>query len=149
MTTDLSHELVETVTDPDGVHGWTDPSHSAGEIADVCEPLTQFVAAPGAPSGYVMSQLWSNLDHACHTSALRATLRATYAAGTLSVTLSSHGAPVAGAALTVETGGTTYPLITNAAGGAVLAILTEPTAVSFKLTSKSLSVVGCDVARRA
>ena len=121
MTSLVSHELVETVTDPDGVSGWTDPSRDAGEIADVCEPLTQFVAAPGAPSGYLMSTLWSNLDHACHTSALRATLHATYATGNLTISLTSSGVPVAGAAVVVTLAGTSYPLTTNTAGTAVLA----------------------------
>jgi hypothetical protein len=58
----FSHELVEAMTDPDGVSGWrqdpdTDPEE--GEIGDVC---TQY---SGRLDGVAVQSYWSNWMHRC------------------------------------------------------------------------------------
>jgi len=55
-----SHELVETVTDPDGGSSWLDPSsQSCGEIGDICAGIA------GTAAGYTVQKQWSNKQGAC------------------------------------------------------------------------------------
>jgi hypothetical protein len=71
----LSHEMAETVTDPDALdlsRGWYDDSNAVegpftGEIGDLCEDQS------GATlDGYWVSTLWSNLQNQCVTTGLSA-----------------------------------------------------------------------------
>jgi hypothetical protein len=66
VTTIVSHELIETITDP-GIGlmrlAWYDPAN--GEIGDICARTT-----PGSVTGadgrrYVVQQEWSNRARAC------------------------------------------------------------------------------------
>jgi hypothetical protein len=52
MTLTLSHELAESITDPDTQTGWLDPQR--GEIGDVAEGVV------GLLNGYVVQAVWSN-----------------------------------------------------------------------------------------
>jgi hypothetical protein len=71
----ISHEMAETVTDPDALdlsRGWYDDSKSVegpfvGEIGDLCEN-----GAGAWVDGYYVSTLWSNVQNACVTSGLAA-----------------------------------------------------------------------------
>ncbi len=53
-----SHELVEAVTDPDGM-GWLDNNQQCGEIGDIC------VGQPGTAAGYTVQLEWSNKNAKC------------------------------------------------------------------------------------
>jgi hypothetical protein len=71
FTTDVSHELVESATDPDiGLDtaddyaypaGWADNSDGVGEVADACD----VVGNSATVAGYEVQDLWSNLAGAC------------------------------------------------------------------------------------
>jgi hypothetical protein len=68
----VSHEMAETVTDPDALdlsRGWYDDSKSAlgafvGEIGDLCESQGAWVG------GYWVATLWSNVQNGCVTRGL-------------------------------------------------------------------------------
>ena len=70
----LSHEMAETITDPDALdlsRGWYDDSAGiqgpfTGEIGDLCESQS------GVVDGYVVSTLWSNTQNACVIQGLQA-----------------------------------------------------------------------------
>lgn len=76
QTFTLSHEMAETVTDPDALdlsRGWYDDSKFVtgpfvGEIGDLCENLNGAYV-----DGYYVSTLWSNVQNQCVTSGLAAT----------------------------------------------------------------------------
>ena len=67
-TENLSHELLETVTDPWGGSGWENTcSAQAAEIADVCTPYKFYVprrtastGTPACPNRWAMSTVFSN-----------------------------------------------------------------------------------------
>ncbi len=70
MTAVASHELIETMTDPDGglastyapPLGWYNASY--GEIGDLCN--AQHARVVGGDGGtYVVQKQWSNTEHAC------------------------------------------------------------------------------------
>lgn len=55
-----THELIEAITDPDPLQGWSDVSFGeSGEIADVCE------TAPATFAGQTVASGWSNSHNAC------------------------------------------------------------------------------------
>ncbi len=58
LTIVASHELVEAVTDPNGM-GWIDQSQQCGEIGDIC------VGQPGTAAGYTVQLEWSNKNNKC------------------------------------------------------------------------------------
>jgi hypothetical protein len=60
MTVDLSHELMESVTDPD-INAWTGP-HGEDEVADRCD--SGFVAT-WSGSKFAVQDIWSNAAMAC------------------------------------------------------------------------------------
>ncbi len=70
LTTALSHEMTEAVTDPDvGLAtrlgpplAWYDPAH--GEIGDICAGLTSIVTGADGRR-YVVQREWSNRRQAC------------------------------------------------------------------------------------
>lgn len=70
----ISHEMAETVTDPDSLdlsRGWYDDSKGVegpfiGEIGDLCESQGAYV------DGYWVATLWSNVQNACVTQGLSA-----------------------------------------------------------------------------
>jgi hypothetical protein len=63
VTNNLSHEIVEACTDPEGQHddGWTldGRSHPESEICDVCENTKAVV------DGVALQGYWSNFDNGC------------------------------------------------------------------------------------
>jgi uncharacterized repeat protein (TIGR01451 family) len=73
----VSHELIETATDPNVVMGWIDnskfditnltPLFTEGEAADICEPGVGDVPTPAVrlDNGVLVSTYWSNEDNAC------------------------------------------------------------------------------------
>ena len=73
----VSHELIETATDPNVVMGWIDnskfditnltPLFTEGEAADICEPGVGDVPTPAVrlDNGVLVSTYWSNADNAC------------------------------------------------------------------------------------
>lgn len=61
MTSSLSHEIAESVTDPH-INAWTRPG-GIDEIADLCE--TSFAADFGGGEKYKVQELWSNLAGGC------------------------------------------------------------------------------------
>jgi hypothetical protein len=67
VTTILSHELVEAVTDPGvGVNrlAWYDTNN--GEIGDICAGVSTPAAVTGGDGvKYVVQREWSNRSHAC------------------------------------------------------------------------------------
>ncbi|MBI3770715.1 MAG: hypothetical protein HY271_19780 [Deltaproteobacteria bacterium] len=67
-----SHELSETVTDPDqppvGGSGWFD-DHSGDEDADICASDTCLVDLPVGVDAFTVNSLWSNLGGDCVASA--------------------------------------------------------------------------------
>jgi hypothetical protein len=74
-TVTISHEMAETVTDPDSLdlsRGWYDDSNPVegpftGEIGDLCEGQDAVVA------GYPVSTLWSNFRNGCFTQGIAPT----------------------------------------------------------------------------
>jgi MYXO-CTERM domain-containing protein len=58
LTIVASHELVEAVTDPNGM-GWIDNNQSCGEIGDIC------VGQPGTAAGFTVQLEWSNKLNKC------------------------------------------------------------------------------------
>ncbi|HEX6835715.1 MAG TPA: MYXO-CTERM sorting domain-containing protein [Polyangia bacterium] len=58
LTIVASHELVEAVTDPNGM-GWIDNNQQCGEIGDIC------VGQPGKAAGYTVQLEWSNKNAKC------------------------------------------------------------------------------------
>ncbi len=58
LTIVASHELVEAVTDPNGM-GWIDNNQQCGEIGDIC------VGQPGKAAGYTVQLEWSNKNNKC------------------------------------------------------------------------------------
>jgi hypothetical protein len=56
----LTHELFETITDPDG-DAWFEPS--GDEIADICEGYFTTVNLNGTP--YTVQSMWSDASHLC------------------------------------------------------------------------------------
>ena len=74
FTSDVSHELVESATDPDvGLDtaddyadpaAWADNSHDVGEVADACDVTGNTATV----AGYVVQDLWSNIADACISS---------------------------------------------------------------------------------
>ncbi|MFZ2022009.1 MAG: IPT/TIG domain-containing protein [Terracidiphilus sp.] len=62
----ISHELVETLTDPNSGAGWTDWSNG-DEIADECE-LTASATAPFLSNFGLVSEYWSNNASSCISS---------------------------------------------------------------------------------
>jgi len=58
LTIVASHELVEAVTDPNGM-GWIDDNQQCGEIGDIC------VGQPGKAAGYTVQLEWSNKNGKC------------------------------------------------------------------------------------
>jgi len=67
LTQDLSHEMVESATDP-GFFGWYDGNVAAlgDEIADLCDPQTGVIPTPAMPflNGSVIAY-WSNSPSGC------------------------------------------------------------------------------------
>jgi hypothetical protein len=71
FTSDVSHELVESTTDPDigldtaddyaNPAAWGDNNDEVGEIADACDNLGNTATV----AGYVVQDLWSNIADAC------------------------------------------------------------------------------------
>jgi hypothetical protein len=57
LTSVCSHELCESITDPEPWTGWNDPNN--GEIGDICAWQTASVA------GYTVQKEWSNTQGAC------------------------------------------------------------------------------------
>ena len=70
-TSYVSHELVESVTDPEvglavGLApplAWYDPQGSNGEIADICNGISTPLTIAG--TSFVVQEIWSNLLGAC------------------------------------------------------------------------------------
>jgi hypothetical protein len=60
MTVTLSHELAESVTDPD-ITAWTGPKGD-GEVGDLCN---DGAALSWDGSAYAVQDIWSNAKHAC------------------------------------------------------------------------------------
>jgi hypothetical protein len=58
LTIVASHELVEAVTDPNGM-GWLDNNQACGEIGDIC------VGQPGKAAGFTVQLEWSNKNAKC------------------------------------------------------------------------------------
>ena len=62
----MSHELVETITDP-GIGlmrlAWYDPAN--GEIADICARTVPGSVTGGDGRRYVVQQEWSNRARGC------------------------------------------------------------------------------------
>jgi hypothetical protein len=58
LTIVASHELVEAVTDPNGM-GWLDNNQACGEIGDIC------VGQPGKAAGFTVQLEWSNKNGKC------------------------------------------------------------------------------------
>jgi hypothetical protein len=72
LTAVLSHELAETVTDPNPISGWSDTAHpAASEMADLCTFAgagheTAYVASPSASGvSYALQYLFSNQANGC------------------------------------------------------------------------------------
>jgi IPT/TIG domain len=64
-TYSASHELVETITDPDSGPGWVGDN---GEIADSCEVGGQSLR------GFTVTTYWSNVERGCHAHANATTM---------------------------------------------------------------------------
>jgi hypothetical protein len=58
-TGSASHEMMETITDPDDSTGYLD--NSCDELADMCDELT----TPGSAGGYTVELIWSRKQMAC------------------------------------------------------------------------------------
>ena len=58
LTIVAAHELVEAVTDPNGM-GWIDQNQACGEIGDIC------VGQPGMAAGFTVQLEWSNKNGKC------------------------------------------------------------------------------------
>lgn len=69
ISSTLSHELFETITDPDGLSGWRS---NGDEIGDLCEGISHWIALPlynpftQTGTFYDIQPEWSNKDAHCH-----------------------------------------------------------------------------------
>jgi hypothetical protein len=112
----LSHEMVETISDPAGL-GWIHSSgpfqfsenYDQGELADICSGLGQY-PAPAVPfpdtdglTGLAVAPYWSDQDNSCEPQAIMndtlvplagsPSIRFTGSVHNLTVPLTSHSAP--------------------------------------------------------
>lgn len=125
MTTVLSHEVAETVTDPAG-NGWLNTS-SDEEVGDMCAHQLPLAGNSTTVAGisYTLQFLFSNKLGACIDHKVRTTLVVTSPAratiSSASVLLSSRGTPLASAKVFFVTPtGTLAKATTNAAGAATV-----------------------------
>jgi hypothetical protein len=112
----LSHEMVETLSDPAGL-GWLHASgpfqfsenYDQGELADICSSLGQY-SAPAVPfpdtdglTGLTVAPYWSDQDDSCEPQAIMndtlvplagsPSIRFTGSVHNLTVAVTSHSAP--------------------------------------------------------
>ena len=141
MTPVLSHELVETITDPTSPAGWYD-DQTGNEIGDICEaswPLAGIVTSLSSVN-YSLQKEFSNQAGSCIlTKPTAATLRAAATPGSttsVAASLTTPTGPLSGAALTLSLGpvwrqagdGTIATATTDAQGKATFSI--SPTSTS-------------------
>ena len=89
-----SHELIESVTDPDPVSGWNDnadPTH-CGEIGDIC--TTGLMDESDLVNGYSVQKEWSNALKSC------AVANPMYDRAVFSIAASAVSIPLGGSATT-------------------------------------------------
>lgn len=105
MGPQLSHELVETVTDPFPVPGWIE-STSGDEIADICQTGTPS-ALPTQYRGqtYYLAAVYSNVAGACVAGAQPVALQVSQSGSTVTVVTDSASGPVLNQRLTVSGAG--------------------------------------------
>ena len=104
MTSVLSHELVEAVTDPNPGTGWADPK-THDEIGDICAGgMSPTISAPSPDQGasYSLQLLYSDAAQSCLAAKAPLMLSASAPAANTSqvtATLSNAAGPISGATL--------------------------------------------------
>jgi PKD repeat protein len=132
-TSAMSHELIETQTDPlvnatsnvSSPLGWYQtatysPTGESGEVADICDTGQTSSDALNGGGGWYVQKIWSNLDQSC-----TATESSAYSAPTAVIT--PPATLLAGASASFEGGGSTDPASNQIAASATTGLtLTAP-----------------------
>ena len=130
MTWGMSHEIVETITDPLG-SGWFASPQSTGEVGDLCSG-----ASPVNYEGqtYNLQDIYSAAANGCFDTSVTTTVAALVANSSLTLTMDSSVGPVYAQALTLSADKWTATATTDASGEAVVSLppaVTGPVTIAF------------------
>lgn len=127
----LSHELIETVTDPLGT-GWF--AGASAEIADICVASGDVDAVPYDGQTYMEQRIYSSAARGCFGLPAATSITAVVGSGSLTAAIGSSAGPVSGQTATASAGAWTSQLTTDSLGLATVSVptsLTGPVTITF------------------
>lgn len=134
LTTVLSHELVEAVTDPYGT-GWNvtaSVAQQGDEVADICaNGVGSSTVVPAAGATYLLQYDYSNSARGCLAASLASALSLSRDASGVTVRLYTANGAVPGEPVTVSGSGGTHTLTTDGYGLAHVSGLDGTVTASF------------------
>jgi hypothetical protein len=142
MTTVLSHELVETVTDPQGPNpAWG--SSTGFELGDICAYSSSANAAVTSLTGYTyqLQYIYSLDANACLATKTASWLSATTSSGVLDVNLQDVNGPIPSATVYVDTStGSLTTMTTDQNGQATFPLpgATDPSTLTIAFAGSSV-----------